>query len=82
MLTSAKRISNLDVDKFCAGFILDTEMNDGRTCNNYCNFFFSCFSVTSNKLYFAWVYSNIVQNILIGTTTDYATTQSCKLSWV
>ena len=35
-------------------------MNDGRTCNNYCNFFFSCFSVTSNKLYFAWVYSNIV----------------------
>ena len=42
-------------------------MNDGRTCNNYCNFFFSCFSVTSNKLYFAWVYSNIysMKKILI-----------------
>ena len=42
-------------------------MNDGRTCINYCNFFSSCFSVTSNKLYFAWFYSNIysMKKILI-----------------
>ena len=56
-------------------------MNDGRTYDIYCNFFFSCFSVTSNStsLGFTVIW---YKKILIKTITDYAKTQSCKLSSV